>query len=306
MRTPTFAPIPVPPEIQAALAAGAVLAVSISGGKDSQAMLHALAALHRAHPEWTGGILAVHADLGRAEWQGSEAHVRTIAAAAGVPLHIVQRKAGDMVQRWQARAAQVHGQVAAGGRWAPFWSSSANRYCTSDLKRDPINAFLRQFPAVVSAEGIRAAESTARARKPAWEVRARIATRARVALTWNPLLAWTDADVWAACGTSLDDLAARRAQYAAGQAGTAFQGWPAHRAYVMGNQRLSCALCVLAGRGDLVNGAVHNPALFASLLELEQATGATFQQGLALADLVPEVEARRAQLRARRALPVLG
>lgn len=57
----------VPQAIDQALRQGAALAVSISGGKDSQAMLYALAAEWERRPEWTGDIFAVHADLGRAE-----------------------------------------------------------------------------------------------------------------------------------------------------------------------------------------------------------------------------------------------
>lgn len=56
------APTPhIPDAVRASLGEGAALAVSISGGKDSQAMLLALADLHAAHG-WTGDLYAIHAD----------------------------------------------------------------------------------------------------------------------------------------------------------------------------------------------------------------------------------------------------
>jgi predicted phosphoadenosine phosphosulfate sulfurtransferase len=68
----------VPPEVESALELGAALAISISGGKDSQALLNTLAAWHRER-RWPGPILALHADLGRAEWKETPEHVRRIA-----------------------------------------------------------------------------------------------------------------------------------------------------------------------------------------------------------------------------------
>ena len=50
------------------LRSGAALVLSVSGGKDSDAMCHHLLE-RRATENWTGDITMVHADLGRAEWQ---------------------------------------------------------------------------------------------------------------------------------------------------------------------------------------------------------------------------------------------
>lgn len=295
-----FEPIPdgqilVPPEVEQVLSQGAALAISISGGKDSQALLNGLVTeKHRLG--WPGPVFAIHAHLGRAEWQQTLPHCQKIARDAGVELIVVRRSQGDLVDRWQQRMETLR------GTGKPFWSSAANRYCTSDLKRGPINKHLRKFKLVVSAEGIRADESRNRAKQPVLSVRGGITTsrllglkpseaisqwqeQGRLALTWNAIHHWSLEAVWEACGTSLDDLERRRRLYRQGDLINALDGWPAHPAYVLGNQRLSCALCVLASRNDLINGARHNPQLYQELVEMEAQSGFTFRQDLSLAEL---------------------
>jgi 3'-phosphoadenosine 5'-phosphosulfate sulfotransferase (PAPS reductase)/FAD synthetase len=251
--------VQIPAEVGQALRDGATLVVSISGGKDSQAMLQALVAEHGARSEWTGPIVAVHADLGRAEWHQTPAIVEAQAAAAGVELHVVQRAKGDLLQRLEAREEQVRGQD------KPFWPSSAARYCTSDLKRDPIDKFLRTFDHVVCAVGIRRQESTGRASKPCWETRKRIVTQSRRALTWHPIIEWSEAEIWEALGGRHGDLV--------------------HPAYALGNDRLSCSLCVLASRADLERGAKHNPEYHQALIQLERRSGFTFTATLSVEEL---------------------
>lgn len=290
-----FRLIALPQEVRAALQQGAALVISISGGKDSQALLNVLAHAHQALG-WPGPMIAVHAHLGRAEWPQTLDHCRRICDRAGVELEIVKRSAGgDLVDRWAQR------MQALAGTGKPFWSSAAQRYCTSDMKRGPIDTLLRRYKLVVSAEGVRADESPARAKKPIAELRKQITAKAlyelsitdslalrdprqRLAVTWRPLLRWSEADVWRACGVSLEELQLRQAAYQASDP-DALTGWPAHPAYVYGNQRLSCALCVLASRSDLENGARHNPALWRELVDMERESGFTFRQDMALADL---------------------
>lgn len=283
------------PVIDTALRAGAALAISISGGKDGQAMLAELVPWHRVQG-YPGALYAIHADLGRTEWPQTAAHVEWLACEADIELVVVRREQGDLLARWQERMAIL------AGTGKPFWSSAANRYCTSDLKRGPINKYLRRHQLIISAEGVRAAESPARAKKPVVSVREGITSEKliglspedalayrsfgqRLALTWNPILHWTTDDVWQACGTDRADLSERRARYAAGDT-TAIDGWPAHPAYVYGNERLSCALCVLASDGDIRNGAQHNPALYAELRRMEVESGYTFKHKRSLADIV--------------------
>jgi hypothetical protein len=276
-------PITLPPRIEQALLDGYALAVSVSGGKDSQAMLTALATLH-ADRGFTGPIFAIHADLGRIEWTGSLDHVERMARAAGVPLTVVRRSDGrDMIDHWEARGRRLAEQ----GKRARPWSDASNRFCTSDMKRDPIDTVLRTYDRVISAEGIRAQESPARAKKPVWKQRTRITTRARDALTWNPILDWTTEDVLEACGTSTADLIRRQALHRDGREDEALDGWPLHYVYVLGNRRLSCSFCILGCQGDLENAARYQPATLRTLVEMEDRFGFAFQPGKPLRRLLP-------------------
>lgn len=287
--------ITIPPVIRRACSKRAALAISISGGKDSQALLNAVSAWHTSNG-YEGDLFAIHADLGRTEWPQTPEHVERICQVAGVPLVVVRREQGDLLARWEERMEKLR------GTGKPFWSSAQNRYCTSDLKRGPINKYLRRYQFVISVEGIRAEESPNRAKKPQVELRPAITSSAlhdvslddaisyrsfgqRLALTWNAIHEWSKEDVWAACGTNSVDLASRQQQYAAGDEAGALLDWPAHPAYVLGNERLSCALCILASKNDLRNGAKHNPALYARLVEMEQQSGFTFRADMALSEL---------------------
>jgi 3'-phosphoadenosine 5'-phosphosulfate sulfotransferase (PAPS reductase)/FAD synthetase len=272
----------LPPQIERALERGAALAISTSAGKDSQAMLSALVRLHRERG-FKGELFAVHADLGRIEWRGTTEHVERICAEAGVPLRIVRRSDGrDMIAHWQARGERLESQ----GKQPRPWSDAQNRFCTSDLKREPIDRVLREYGHVISAEGIRADESPARAKKPAWKVRSRISNSVRTALTWNPILDWSTEDVWRELGTSNMDLLRRQALHRAGHEEEALDGWKGHYVYVLGNKRLSCSFCVLACESDLRNAATHNPETLRTLVAMEDRFGFDFQRGKPLRRLL--------------------
>lgn len=351
---PAAAPaIAVPAELRGALAdPDAALFVSISGGKDSQAMLEAVTAAHAAEG-WACHLYAIHADLGRMEWGETPAQVEAQCARLGVPLTVVRRPQGDLLQEMQERMAKLQARGEAEGEaarnpWptasmryctadqkrdpmdkakrqgAPFWPDARNRYCTADQKRGPIGTAIRQaaphwpsadaryctahqkshqidkalrpFSLVVSCIGIRAQESRNRAKKAAVQPDARLSTRARTAWTWHPILDWTIDQVWAQLGTDAADVARRQKVYRLGEMSgddalkaKALDGWRAHPAYVYGNERVSCAFCVLATRSDLEVGARHNPELYRTLVDMERESGWLFQQGKPLADVAPEL-----------------
>lgn len=328
----------VPDVIEQAMQAGAAMAISISGGKDSQAMLNALAAT-RQQRGWRGPLRAVHAHLGRAEWRQSLGHCRNICARLGVDLMIVKRPQGDLVQEiddrveklggtappWPSATAryctsdQKRGQIdkvirtlpddTDGGTRSSPWPASTQRYCTADQKRDQIIKVHRQHAEViVAAMGMRGQESTARAKKVATQTASRVTAKAlkdlepedalvarrpgqRLGLEWLPIHEWTLEDVWEACGHSVEDLERRQELFRAGQFVEAFTGWLAHPAYVMGNERLSCSICILASKNDIVNGAAHNPDVYRHYVEIEQRTGFLFKVGMSLGDLAEEVAA---------------
>ncbi|HEX6292974.1 MAG TPA: phosphoadenosine phosphosulfate reductase family protein [Herpetosiphonaceae bacterium] len=298
LRTPLFRELRIPAAIEQALRQGASIAINHSGGKDSQAMEAVLCAwlasqglLHRA--------FSIHCDLGRAEWVYSLPQCRRTSAAQGIPLVEVRPPNGDLLDYLERKAAAV------AGTGTPFWPSKRHRWCTS-LKRAACDKHFRRYPLIISAEGMRAEESRDRANKQPLALRTQITAKAlqsgsidealaqrsgtqRVALTWLPIHDWTEADVWHACGTSLDELSHRRELWRAGDHHRAVDGWPAHRVYVMGNHRASCAICLLADQNDLRNGVRYHPELASAYLQLEATTGCTFRHGRSLASLSASV-----------------
>jgi 3'-phosphoadenosine 5'-phosphosulfate sulfotransferase (PAPS reductase)/FAD synthetase len=272
----------VPNAVRQALEQGAALAISISGGKDSHAMIRMLPSWFRAQG-YTGELYALHADLGRMEWTQTPEIIQQHATTAEIPLVVVRWKDGDLVDRIERRMHQL------AGTGKPFWPSSQSRYCTSDLKRGPIDIYLRNHhPAgsgIVCAIGLRAQESPNRAKQPVVAERKSVHTQSRLALNWLPIHEYTESQVWDVCGHSQEEIDLRRFQYACGLHDVALDGWTGHPAYIYGSTRLSCALCVLASRNDLTVGARHNPDLHRHLIQLEQIGGSTFQDKFSLGDI---------------------
>lgn len=267
-------------DIDAMLRDGAAVALSISGGKDSQALLKCVAEYVRERGNGNP-IFAIHAHLGRAEWPQTMGHCLAICEQVGVTLVVVERARGDLVDRWKERMTVLNGS----GK--PFWSSAKNRYCTSDMKRGPINKHLRGYDCVISVEGIRAEESKARAQKPIAHVRKEITTRTRRAMTWNPLLTWPMGDVYKSWGQGVPQLLDAREAFK--MTGRVPEWWNYHPAYAMGNDRLSCAICVLGSKNDVYNGVRHNPDLADELIEMEIQSGFSFKAKQSLADIKNEI-----------------
>lgn len=355
----------IPTVIQEVMAAGAAMAISISGGKDSQAQLNYVVRCYREYG-WTGKLFALFCDLGEIEWQGTLEHCYSICQAAGIELVVVQRSPEGMIGRWQERREKLQSENRNVPFWSsaqnryctdhlktqmsdkffrsilpidellkegekPFWSSSAARYCTKELKEQECDKELRSIDSevIVCCVGIRAQESKSRATKPVYSVRSSITTascktppdsktaelqqawaerawqvfqnlpsrkkngqplKKRFALTWHPIFDWSVDQVWQACGTSLQELEWRRMMFQCGLFHEAFNGWKGHWAYVTGNSRLSCSQCVLASRADLENGAKLNQSTWRKLVQMEQESGWSFKNDMALSDLAPLIE----------------
>lgn len=314
----------IPQTIREVMSAGAAIAISISAGKDSQAMLRYVVRLYKQH-RWTGKLFAIFADLGSIEWQGTLEHAYSMCRDADIDLVVVQRSHEGMIGRWQERreAMLLKDQE------APFWSSAASRYCTKELKENQCDKHLRTCSdLVVCCVGIRAQESPARAGKPLYTVRGGITTatlkkpkevvaaadhqswadlawrlwqehpidpktgvRPRFSITWHPIFDWSIEEVWQGCGASIEELQWRQDLFRQGMPRLAFAGWAGHWAYVTGNSRLSCSQCVLANRADLENGARLNQDVWMELVQMEQESGWTFKSKFALSELATIVEA---------------
>lgn len=249
---------PLPPHIAEMADEGALFICNHSGGKDSQAMF---AYLTRHIP--AAQIVIVHADLGKVEWAGVQAHIRSQIGA--FDLNVVRAGKGflDMV-------ARRHATLQAAGKAAPPWPSAQYRQCTSDLKRGPVAKFIRHYVKasghrlIVNCLGLRAEESTARAKRPAFRTITRECTRARTVLEWLPIQDWPIAVVWQAIDAS---------------------GQRRHWAYDKGMTRLSCCFCILASKADLTIAARENPELYGTYVALEKSTGYTMRAGASLEEI---------------------
>jgi 3'-phosphoadenosine 5'-phosphosulfate sulfotransferase (PAPS reductase)/FAD synthetase len=244
---------------------GALFFVSHSGGKDSQAMYAYLRRLGIPDDQ----LIVVHANLGEVEWPGVIAHIR-----ANIEHELNVVRAGktllEMVERRHASRPDV-----------PPWPSAKHRQCTSDLKRGPIYKFMRHAMKArgatigINCIGLRAQESSARAKRPEWTYNRAMSKAGRTVYDWLPIHGWPVADVW-------------REIENAGQS-------PFH-AYRSGNERLSCMFCIMGCRGDLRNAARHNPELARKYIELEQRTGYTMFPDGSLAERIAEPEPNQMEL----------
>lgn len=270
-------PIVITPEIEAALAAGAPVAIAVSGGKDSGALAIALSSYLRARGVPDGRIILIHADLGGIEWPQTSEWVEKLAKFLGLELLVVRRKAGGLIERWRSRWANNTRRYSALEcvTLIPPWSTPVLRFCTSELKVDPITAALkRRFPdapVILNATGIRGQESKSRLQQPISKEQPKLKRAAGIGLDWHPIPAW-----------SLEDVFGLHREV----------GFPLHPAYTeYGSSRVSCSFCILAGGDDHRAAASFNgnEASYVQLVGLESESGFSFQAGKWLGDLRPDL-----------------
>lgn len=233
-------------QIRSLIRQGAVFYCSTSGGKDSDAMSLYLEKLIPADQ-----LVFVHADLGVVEWTGVQQHIHTIIPKTHT-LNVVQAvdKNGDK--------KDFFSMVTNRG----MWPSAAYRQCTSDLKRNPIMKFIRHDlkakgkHLAVNCMGLRAEESSARAKKNRFEINKMETLKdpaKRTVYNWNPIFDLTTEEVF-------DYI----------RKGGKEPFW----AYKE-NERLSCVFCIMGSKNDLQHGARSNPLLYRAYVELEQKIGHT-------------------------------
>lgn len=154
-------------------------------------------------------------------------------------------------------------------------STPGMRFCTSELKIDPMNSELRRraraagVGEVVSACGIRREKSPARHLKPVAKLD-RNASSQRVALwNWHPIIDWSAVQ-------GLDSIA---------QAGLDLHG--AYTAHEL--TRVSCRFCIMSSTADLLaaSRAEENSDLFRRMVALEAKSTFGFQGQRWLADVAP-------------------
>lgn len=165
------------------------------------------------------------------------------------------------------------------------------RFCTSELKSAPIaSALVKRFPGrqIVSACGVRREEGNGKTSSPRTNaptsapnkrlVNKRTRTSGR---DWNPIAAWTAADVFAFC---------------------AARGFVMHEGYELGMSRISCRFCIMQDIADqrVSASVLANAPVFCTIARLEIRSTFSFQGAYWLGDVAPHLlsEQEREALRA--------
>ena len=249
-----------PSEINRFIEQGAIFYVSHSGGKDSQAMY---ALLRNIVPY--DQLVVVHANLGEVEWPGVIDHINNNLYH---PLNVV--KAGKTFL----------GMVEDRG----MWPSAAYRQCTSDLKRGPIFLFIRHdmkrrgATIAINCMGLRAEESSVRAKKNPLSFNKMQSCKGREVWDWLPIFNLSTKEVF----SIIEDAGEK-------------PFWAYEK-----NQRLSCVFCIMGSVNDLRHGAEQNPDLFKRYVELEKKIDHTmFMKGknpIGLEEHIKEVQSDVEQL----------
>jgi 3'-phosphoadenosine 5'-phosphosulfate sulfotransferase (PAPS reductase)/FAD synthetase len=243
-----------------------IILINTSGGKDSLAMMSYITKLALTLGVFCR-VTAVHADLGRCEWQGTRELVKRQCDHFGVHIDIVSKPV-DILEQVEKRG---------------MWPDKQNRYCTSDQKRDPIatvmTRLVKEYKAahpghgrvrILNCMGIRKEESPDREKMTAFELNKRQTNKTRREVwNWLPIHEWTVAMVWWEIGMS-------RGEH--------------HYAYDLGMPRLSCVFCIFAPRAALVLAGRHNRKLLDAYVETERKIGHTFRHKFAIADVATELE----------------
>lgn len=239
------------------LNAGALFVVNHSGGKDSQAMMINLLKIIPKEQ-----LVVVHASLGDMEWHGALELAEEQAKKADIPFIVARAKKSllDMaIHRFSVRPE------------VPSFPSSKHRQCTSDLKRGPITREVRRyakengFTHIVNCMGLRAQESSGRAKKPVWKENAEHGRAGRSWYDWLPIHSLTTDEVFQTIAEN---------------------GQKPHFAYSLGNERLSCVFCIMASANDINYGATHRPELYALYCFIEQITGYSMHMSM---KFLPEI-----------------
>lgn len=182
---------------------------SVSGGKDSTALMLALR-------EADVPFRAVFADTG---WEAPEtyAYLDVLREKIG-PIDVVRPKL-DMVESIRHRAG---------------FPARMQRWCTRELKLVPLRAYHDALGVdTVNAMGVRAQESDARAKMPAWADDDEWG-----GYVWRPLLSWTVEDV-----ISIHHR----------------HGVPMNPLYLRGHDRVGCFPCIYSQKDEVRLVAEHAP-----------------------------------------------
>jgi DNA sulfur modification protein DndC len=244
-----------------------VLVVNISGGKDSIMMLGYL-----RNP--TVRMIAVMADTGFEHINpiSAEEFARQRCAEFGVEFHVVKNPNKTYLEMVERRG---------------MFPSSATRQCTSDLKRGPIQTWIRRSVKsgyitekyIINCMGLRAQESPARAKQPRFKKNVSLSKAGRHVYDWLPIHSASLADVLKWHWTNNVPLHPVYVPeyHADKQVGSEFKGFL---------RRLSCRVCIFSTKADLHAIYQRDHEAFDMVSGLEQRMNFTMRSGESLVQII--------------------
>ncbi len=197
-----------------------------------------------------------------------------LAEHLGWELIVVRRPAGDMMDRWESRwvsRSQAYINLETVKLTLP-WATPGMRFCTSEMKVDPISRALRKrFPTgpILSVDGVRAQESPARAKKTISSAAKKLTRKEHAGVNWHAILPWSVEEVFGGIDAS---------------------GLAPHVAYRgHGSSRVSCSMCIMGSLPDLTIAANLDEHLdtYRMLVDLECRSTFAFQGSRWLGDVAP-------------------
>lgn len=229
------------------------------GGKDSTRMLGLVRSKFRDSPTY-----AVMADTGFEHQRPVSAadFARQRCAEFGLDLTVVRNLRRTYLEMVEQRG---------------MFPSAQFRQCTSDLKRGPIEKFIRSLPhkVIVNCIGIRAEESHTRARLSPLTRNGNLTTRNRTVYNWLPIF-----------DRSLGDVLAWHWANAIRLHPVYVPEY--HKDGTTGGylRRFSCRVCIFATDSDLRAIYQHDRPAFEQVSSLEAKLGYTMRPGASLVQIV--------------------
>lgn len=215
------------------------LVINFSGGKDSSAML---AYLCEKYPDIKKHV--VYADTGW-EHEGTEEWCRSLVSMFGLTLHVVRNPNKTLLTMAESRKK---------------FPGMQQRQCTSDLKRGPIETWIRRNvkdPVVINCLGIRSEESSGRSKQKKL-VRNKNSNSKRTIWNWLPIKDWKEEQVF---------------QY------LTEKDIPLHKVYNY-LRRFSCRICIFMTEHDLNQVQKNDPEAINIIAAIEDKIDFTmFQKG---------------------------
>ncbi len=250
--------------------------INHSGGKDSTRMLGFVRECFPDTPTF-----AVMADTGFEHRHPISARdfAQNRCADFNVPLTVVRNSRRTYLEMVEQRG---------------MFPSAQYRQCTSDLKRGPVEKYIRTLPfqLIFNCMGIRAEESPPRSKLQPLSLNAPLTTKTRTVYNWFPIFDQMLSDVldwhWKRC-VPLHPVYIPEF----------------HRDWTTGGylRRLSCRLCIFSSDSDLLAIRKHDPEAFYAVSELERKIGFTMRSSGSLVQITDTAQSVAAARDAQVCLP---